>query len=243
MAIFTWNKKEVKDGDGEKQEFTLPDELVTQIKAGSEAAGKLGTIEEKLKGLDSIQQYVEDQKKEKEELKKKQQQQQRQEQQGTIEEQIEALMLEGKTSEAIALATSGQTLAIKATHAELVRREVFEDQEKFPYYHGDIKREVDSLIASQAVDFRTNPQNIENCYNTILGKHTKDIVEGKLKTRFAQSTSTTRSKSGTGDALDDKGKRQRNWDDDTEKGIREAARHSGLKYEDYVDLLDKEGVI
>ena len=65
---------------------------------------------------------------------------------------------------------------------------MFEDQDKFKFYHGDLKREIDSLLANQPVDFRLNPANIENVYNTVIGKHMPEIIEGKIKTRFASGT-------------------------------------------------------
>jgi hypothetical protein len=152
-------------------------------------------------------------------------------------------MLEGKTKDAIALATQGQTLAIKAIHAEQVRKELFDsDPDKFRYYTGDVKREVDALIANQAVDFRTNALNIENCYHTVLGKHTEEIVEGKLKTRFASGSGggTSNGSAGSSGASDGKESRIAGIAADSE--VIRAARQCGIPVAEYAKMLEEDGV-
>jgi hypothetical protein len=241
MARFPWQRSEEPE---KKDEFTLPDELVNQIKAGSEAASKVSKIEEMLTGLTSIVQADKaDREKAKTEAAAERARTAGTARDEQTDAEIEELILTNPR-EAIRRATEGQTLAIKAVHADNVRREVFEDQDKFKYYSGDIKREVDALLASQAVDFRLSPQNIENCYHTVLGKHTDEIAEGKLKSRFAGGENGGRGTS-TGSAGDSGsgGREKTALDADTSADIRKAAKQCGLKYDDYVELLEKEGVI
>lgn len=242
MAYF-WQKQKKEDGT---EELAIPKELEDQIKAGAEGAAKITKVEEMLAGLVSIQQTEANERKAaREAAERAAAAKARTESEGSLEEQIEALMLEGKTKDAITLATKGQTDGVKLALANDVRREVFEDEEKFPYYSGDIKRKVDALIASQGLDFRLNAQNVENCYHTILGQHTKELVEGKIKTRFASSDGGSRgtSSGAAGDSGAGKDKKTRTFDADMEKDLRKAAQQTGIKYEDYVEMLDKEGVI
>lgn len=238
MPIFTWQKKVAVEG--EKEEFTLPDDLTKQIKDGAEAAGKVSKIEEKLTELTNLfaSEAAARTKRETDEaariaaLNKNKQDE-------SLDEELEQLLLTNPR-EAIRRATEGQTIAIKAVHADNVRREVFEDADKFPYYNGDIKREVDQLLANQPVDFRIHPANVESAYHTILGKHTKEIVEGKLKTRFASSESNRGTSSGSAGNTGtggDKGKPELTDD------IRRAAKQVGIKAEDYAEMLEKEGII
>jgi hypothetical protein len=242
MARFPWQKAETSDG---KEEFTLPDELQKQIKDGADAAAQLPKITEMLAGLNSlVQEQVTSQKKRDDAGRQQQQQQQSSETSQELEERIEALMLEGKTKDAIALATRGQTLAIKAIHAEQVRKELFDSEpDKFQYYSGDIKREVDALIANQGVDFRTNALNIENCYHTVLGKHTKEIVEGKLKTRFASGSGgsgTSNGSAGSTGASD--GKESRIAGIAANSEVIRAARQCGIPVAEYAKMLEEDGV-
>jgi hypothetical protein len=231
---FPWQKD---DKTGEPV-MELPDELVDQIKKGAEASSKLTGIESTLADLKSIMaSSTEAAEKEKKEAAARAAAVARTEAEGSIEEQIESLMLAGKTKDAIALATQGQTQAIKAVHADNVRRELFEDTDKFKYYHGDIKREVDALLANQAVDFRMNPANIENCYHTVVGKHNAEILEGKIKTRFAASSGGSVSKGEAGDTGADDKKNLKLSDE-----AKKAARLLGFDEETYKKMLDEDGV-
>jgi type II secretory pathway pseudopilin PulG len=236
MARFPWQKAPESEGS---EGFTLPDELVTQIKAGSEAASKLGKVEQMLADLSTIVKTDADERKAaKEEEARQRLAAARVETDDTLEEQIETLMLAGKTKQAIALATSGQTTAIKAIHAEQVKKDLFEDQDKFKYYHGDIKREVDSLLANQPVEFRMKPENIQNCYDTIIGKHHEQILEGKIKTRFASGSGGNTASGSAGDSGTGGNKVKPPITDD----VRKAARAMGFDPEKYADMLIEEGI-
>ncbi|MDR3392435.1 MAG: hypothetical protein P4L77_11960 [Sulfuriferula sp.] len=219
------------------QELELPDELVTSIKAGAEAKEGLSRIEKMLKDQADVQAKKDaDDKAAKEAAELTRRKKELETQNDTLEEQVEQLMLEGRTKDAINLVTQGTTAAVLEVKADNARRELFEDAEKFPYYNGDIKRKVDSLLASQALQFRVNPANIENCYHTVLGKHTKELVEGKLKSRFAGGSGSSNA-GNTGGAGDD-GAPKGKVDDE----IRKIAKQFGMSGEDYAKMLEADGI-
>jgi hypothetical protein len=238
MALFSWQKKKAEDGT---ETFELPDDLAKDIKKGAEASEKLSKIEQMLADQKSVQEAKDaKEKKERDDAAAAAAKKKQEEVNGTIEEQIEALMLEGRTKEAVELAlknkTDALTSVVMTTRADQIKRELFENADKFKYYAGDLKTEVDSLLEKQPLAFRQDPANIENVYNTIVGKHHGEIMEGKIKTRFAGGTGTSHGSSGTGDNLDDK--KELVITDD----IRKASKTFGMKPEEYAALLDKEGV-
>ena len=234
---FPWQKN---DATG-VQELELPDELVEGMKAGKDAKEGLSRIEQMLKDQASLQAKKDKEEKDRADAAAAAARKREQEAAtGTLEEQIEALMLEGRTKDAIELATKSKTDALASvvmtTRADQIKRETFENEEKFKYYHGDIKTEVDSLLARQPLEFRQNPENIENCYNTVVGKHHSEIMEGKIKTRFAgASGSRDGGRAGESGTKDDK---PPVITDD----LRKAARLLGFKPEEYAKMLDDEGV-
>ncbi len=117
--------------------------------------------------------------------------------------------------------------------ANNVRREVFEDTEKYEYYTGDFKAEVDKLLAVQPLAFRNNPASVENVYYNVLGRKQKEIAEGKLKSRFASSTGATSSSgkvAGNEDA----------FTIEVDDNIRKAAKLVGMKPEEYAALVATE---
>ena len=241
MAIFPWAKK--VDDKGEEK-FELPDEIVIQLKAGVEAKASLTKMETMLEEMKNIQlQEKKDKDKAAADAAAAAARKAAADKQPEIDAEIEELMLTNPR-EAVRRLTEGQTNAIKMVHADALRREVFEDQQKFKYYSGDIKKEVDALLAGQYVDFRMNQQNIENCYLTVIGKHADEISEGKIKTRFAGSESSSRGTSGggAGDSGAD-GSGKKTYDAEYMKEIERAAKQTGIKTLDYIEMLEKEGVL
>lgn len=117
--------------------------------------------------------------------------------------------------------------------ANNVRREVFEDTEKYEYYTGDFKAEVDKLLAVQPLAFRNNPASVENVYYNVLGRKQKEITEGKLKSRFASSTGAT-SSSGKVAGTED------TFTIEVDDQIRKAAKLVGMKPEEYAALVATE---
>jgi hypothetical protein len=241
MALFSWQKKVKDDG---VEEFALPDELTTKIEAGANAAADLTPkVTEILKSLEGINKFVETQTAKDAATTRAAAAKTSTESQSELEERIEALMLEGKTREAVALASQPVTNEVLLLRADRIKREVFEDAEKYPYYSGDIKKEVDALLENQPVAFRNNAQNVENCYHTILGKHTPELVEGKLKSRFASSEGgrgTSSGSAGSTAVADDNKNRLATLEAD--ENVRRAAKHLGFTPKAYAEILDKEGI-
>lgn len=237
----------MKNDEG-KQELELPDELVSQIKKGADSADKVSTIETKLSELTTLfSNDLKDRKKREDDAAAasaaavaRKNHTERQEQ---IDSEIEELMLTNP-KEAIRKATESQSVAIMTLNANNIRREVFEDSEKFKYYYGDIKSEVDKLIAGQTLAARNDPSVVENCYKTVLGNHVDELVEGKLKSRFASSENGGRgTSSGSAGSTGTGGNEKKTRDADFESDLRRAAKQVGIKYEDYVEMLEKDGVI
>lgn len=236
MALFSWQKKPKEDGT---EEFTLPDELTNKIEAGANAAADLTPkVTQILESLEGINKFVETQTAREAAAAAAAAVSKRTETATETEERIESLMLEGKTKEAIALANQPLINEVMLTRADRIKREVFEDAEKFPYYHGDVKKEIDALLENQPIQFRNNAQNVENCYHTILGKHTAELVEGKLKNRFAGSEGGRGTSTGSAGSSSTSTKERPAITDD----VRKAAKLLGFKAEDYAKILDDEGV-
>lgn len=116
--------------------------------------------------------------------------------------------------------------------AREVRREVFEDEQKFPYYTGEVKAEIHKMLAAQDLSFQNNPAAVENTYYTVVGKMTKEIQEGKIKDRFAAGSGSRGS--GILDTEDNKIKLDSNDD------IRKIAKQLGMDEKDYIKLLEED---
>jgi len=235
MALFSWQKKQKEDGT---EELAFSQEDQERMDKAAKAAEELPAIKEKLSGLDKINEFIDAFKADREAEKQKTQRQQQQQQQQDTEAEFEDLMLtDPKKAMSMALQPTQQALLI--LRADNLRREVFEDSKKFKYYHGDIKSEVDKLIAGQPITSRNDPSVVENAYLTVVGRHHDEIVEGKLKDRFAASEGSGRSTSSG--AAGDTGtaeKKQTVITDD----IRKIAKGLGFKPEEYAKMLDEEGI-
>jgi hypothetical protein len=237
MTFLNWQRKAAEDG---QEGFTLPDDLQKKIDDGAAASAELPKIREMLEELKNIQVTASaEQKKKDDAAAARAAVSSRQEAEGTLEEQIEALMLEGKTKQALALANQPVTNEVLLLRADRVKREVFEDEQKFKYYHGDIKREVDALIAAQSIQAKNDASVVENCYKTVLGNHTDELLEGKIKSRFASSDNGSRGTSGGSAGDTGSGTHERKTPTDE---VRKAAKLLGFTAEDYAEMLDKEGV-
>jgi len=244
MARFPWQKQEV---EGKEPEFTLPDELQKKIDAGAAAAAELPKMTQVLNDLKSIMETSTKSAKEREDAAAAAAaRKQNEEQAGTLEERIESLMLEGKTKDAVSLATQPLATELLLLRFNQTKNEVFSDEDAFEFYHGDIKKEVDRLLEGQSLQFKADPaharENIKNCYDTVVGRHHKEILEGKLKNRFASSESSARgTASGSAGNSGAAGEGKRAPVQDLEE-IKKAARLLGFKTDDYIKLLDEEGI-
>jgi hypothetical protein len=233
-----WQRKEGSDSG----EIEFPDDLKTKIEAGATAATELKEVKEKLSGLDKITEFIDTFKSEEAKKKAAAVAAANNEHKEGRAAKIEELMLEGKTQEAIALATQDKDVAILTLNASNVKREVFENEKDFEYYHGDIKTEVDKLIAGQTLAARNDRSVIENCYHTVVGKHSKEILEGKIKNRWAASDSAGRS-TRTGAAGPSESDSEMPFDSLAQKDeIAKAAKILGYNSDEYRKMLDKEGV-
>ena len=225
----SWLQSKDEDDKGKKDDNALPPELEAKFKDVAETKKAVESIQEKLKGLDSITAYFDEQKKEKEDAKKADEEKKRK----AAEPQDEdlAAMLLSDPKKAISEMTSSQTTAILQLRADNIKRQVFEDNATdYEYYSGDIKKEVDALIASQDLKFQNNAASLANAYHTVVGKKMKEINEGKIKSRFAGSSASLGGNS-TRDSKD--------FEIETTPDIVRAARLSGMELEDYKKLVKK----
>lgn len=238
MPLFSWQRP--KDGQIAENEVkvVISPEDQKKIDDAVAATAELPKIKEQLEGLKGIQAFIEEQKKEKADAAAAAARKKQEEGAAALDDEIEQLMLTDPKA-AIAKATSGQAAAILTLRADNIKREVFEDAEKYKYYHGDIKKEVDALLSGQTLQARNDPSVVENCYKTVVGSHTDEILEGKLKTRFAGSESASRGTStGSAGSSGTGAKKELPITDD----IRKLAKSFGVKPEEYAEMLDKEGI-
>lgn len=223
-----WAKK-----DNEEGTIEFPDELKKKIDDSAAATAELPRIKELLEGMNS---FVADAKKEREEAARVAAAKRTQEHQESVDDEIESLILTNP-KEAIKKATDPLAQLLLQTRADGIKRELFEDQDKFKYYTGDIKREVDALIAGQQLSFKIDPASLENAYHAVVGKHFDEIQEGKLKTRFASSTGGNTSNGNAGDtAVKDY------TQSPIAEDIKKAAKQFGIDPKEYAKMLDTEGI-
>jgi hypothetical protein len=189
MAVWkpSWLTDDKNDKKEEKME--LPPELKTQFDKVDALDTKVSSIDERLKGLDSITAFVTDIKTRQERADKAAADKIKLEaDKNRDDDLLENILTDPKG--VINEVTKPQAEAILGVMAENVRRQVFEDREdEFPYYTGDLKKEVNTVLAAQPLAFRNNPASVENVYHTIVGKHMKEINDGKIKSRFASASS------------------------------------------------------
>jgi hypothetical protein len=236
MSVFNWQKKQREDGS---ESFEIPDELHKQIENGSKAAEELPKIREMLEGLQSfVESSTAAQKKKDDDAAAAAANSHRAETATETEERIEQLMLEGRTKEALALANQPIAAEVLMLRSDRIKRELFEDEKRFKYYTGDVKREVDSLINGQSLQMRNDPSVIENCYLTVVGKHNDEIVEGKLKNRFAGAEGN---RGTSGGSAGETGAGESKPTQLSGEALR-AAKQLGFKPEEYAKMLDEEGI-
>jgi hypothetical protein len=116
------------------------------------------------------------------------------------------------------------------TTSLVVRKQIFDD-EKFPYYHGEFAKKVDSYIDGLPITARADPATIKNCYKIVLADHMQDIADGKLKSKFAAASTTS-----TGNSVDIKQEKDIVLTDAQKK----AARAFGYDEKTYGKLLSEE---
>ena len=236
MALLSWMKKDREDG---KTDLEVKLDDATQKKL-DEALGlkeEFGKVTTMLEGLKGIQAFVEESKTEKEAAAARARAAASAEHSKETDAELQELILTDPAT-AIKRGTQDQSIAILTLRADQIKRDVFEDTDRFPYYSGEIKSEIDKLLAGQNLTLRNDPSVVENCYFTVLGKHTEEVREGKLKSRFAGSSGSRGTSSGDAGAGKGEEKEHLEINDD----IRHAARIAGMKPEDYAKMCYDQGV-
>jgi hypothetical protein len=228
------NKKE--DGT-EEVSVKLDDDTQKKLDSALSLKDDFSKVTEMLTGLKDIQAFVAESKREKEAAAAESARKARETQSQQTDEELQQLILTDP-GRAIKEGTKDQSMAILMLRADQLKRDVFEDQDKFSYYTGDIKCEIDKLLAGQNLQLRNDPSVIENCYWTVLGKHSEEIREGKLKSRFAGSGGSRGTASGSAGAGKDDAHEHLEINDD----MRHAARIAGMKPEDYAKMCYDQGV-
>lgn len=240
MPKWPWQNKE---GDKGEVEIDLPEDVKKQIEAGAKAATDIAEVKTKMSKLDSVTEFIDAFKAEREEVKKKQQQQQQQKQNEDQNAELEELWLTDP-KKAAEIQNRPTNIALMTLRADTLKREVFEDEKAYPYYYGDIKKKVDTLLAGQSLQARNDRGAIENCYKTVVGELLPDILEGKIKNRWAGEGSGGRgTSSGSAGSGASGGETETPFDSLGQKeDIAKAAKLLGFKPDEYRKMLDQEGI-
>lgn len=236
MPFLPWQKKDKEDGKTEV-EIKLDDDTQKKLDSALGLKDEFAKITTMLSGLKDIQAFVEESKTEKEAAAARARAAAAKEHSDATEEELQQLILTDPAA-AIRKGTQDQSAAILTLRADQIKRDVFEDTEKFRYYTGDVKSEVDKLLAGQNLTLRNDPSVVENCYWTVLGRHSEEIREGKLKNRFAGALGSRGTSSGDAGAGKHDEKEHLEINDD----IRHAARIAGMSPEDYAKMCYDQGV-
>jgi|SRR3974390_1267676 len=236
MPFLDWMKKEVKDGK-DQVEIKLDDETQKKLDKALTVSDDLAKMREQLNGLNSITAYFDEQKREKEVAAEAARRKVQADAQALNDDELQNLILTDPAA-AIKKGTQDQAVAILTLRADNVKRDVFENTEKFQYYTGDVKNEIDKLLSVQNLQARNDPSVVENCYWTVLGKHSEELREGKLKSRFASSSGSR----GTSTGAAGTGTEEKKLDLEINDDIRKAAKFAGMTPEDYAKMCYDQGV-
>lgn len=236
MPLLPWMKKDSSDGK-EQVEIKLDEDTQKKLDAALGMGEEFKKITTMLDGLKGIQAFVDESRAEKEAAAARARTEAQARNASQTDEELQQLILTDPGA-AIKKGTQDQSMAILMLRADQLKRDVFEDADKFPYYAGEVKSEIDRLLSGQTIQLRNDPSVIENCYYTVLGKHAEEAREGKLKSRFASSSGSRGTSSGNAGAGKDEDKEHLEINDD----IRRAARIAGMKPEDYAKMCYDQGV-
>lgn len=237
MPLLPWMRKD-KEGDDKAQlEISLNEDTQKKLDAALSLGDDLKKMREQLEGLNSIQAFVSDQKKKQEDAERAAAAAKARESASQNDEELQNLILTDPAA-AIRRGTQDQSVAILTLRADQIKRDVFEDEDRFPFYTGEVKSEIDKLLAGQNLQARNDPSVVENCYFTIVGKHAREAQEGKLKSRFAASSGSR----GTSSTSAGGGKSEENEKLEINDDIRRAARITGMEPEAYAKMLYEQGV-
>jgi hypothetical protein len=223
MALPWWKSK---SEEGEEK-IELPKEIQEQLNQTASLKTEVAEMKTKLGALDTISAWIAEQR----EAAKPKPTVKTPEQESEESEELAALLLTDPRA-AHARLNATTNASIMQLRADVIRRETFEDNaEKFPYYTGEIKSEINKLLAKQPLSFQNSPEALENTYYTVVGKMQKSISEGKIKDRFAAASS-----SRTGKTEEENGRITLEPNADIEK----AAKMLGITMKDYIEMLEKD---
>jgi len=232
-----WQKKE----GSEDLEVHLPDEIKAKLDgaASKEDLTKLSTTLEALQAsIASISSNAVAEAEERRKTAERKAAEQRVTQQQQTEEELAELALTDPVAamkRVVQGELGGRDSALLTINAANLRRETFEDVDKYPFYTGDVKAEVDKILAQQSLKAQNDPSVIQHAYHSIVGQRYKEISEGKLKSRFASSEGDRGSQ---GKSKESEAKQPRKMSEDDKK----AARILGFDEEAYGKMLEEEGV-
>lgn len=234
-----WQRRANAQGEEQGGEIEFPDELKTRLENAvdkstfdtkmDELRASLGTITARFQREDEERIRAAEQKRREAATP-----------QAMTKEQLEELMATdpvGAVQRLIKDQSEGSNNVLLAVRADNLRREVFEDTEKYPFYTGDLKSEIDKLIEGQTLAARNDRSVIEHAYYSTLGKHHKELSEGKLKSRFASSDIGARTSTGTVTPPSETDTLRPMTDED-----KKAAKILGFSEQDYQKLLKEDGV-
>lgn len=233
-----WQRKAGEDGK-EEIEVSLPDEFKAKLDSAvskSDFDSKLGELQASLSSITSRFQREDEERTRAAAVKR---QEESLSSSKATKEQIEELMATDPVSAVQRLikdqSESGNQILL-SVRADNLRREVFEDTEKYPFYTGEMKAEIDKLLEAQTLLNRNDRSVIEHAYFSTLGKHHRELADGKLKSRFA--TSDTGSRTSTGRTPGGESEELRPMTEEDKK----AAKILGFSETEYQKMLKEEGV-
>jgi hypothetical protein len=230
---YPWEKEEKK----EESKVELPKELEDRFSSvKTDVTTEVNKkIDERFSELAPVLEFAKSYKKDREdaEAARVEAARKKTEQENTTSDEDLAAELLNNPRKAISEATKGERALLLQVRADNIRREVFEDEaSEYPYYTGDIKKEVNEMLAKQSIAFQNDRSSIANVYHTVVGKRMKEINEGKIKSRFASFSSTNSSGPNASESEAKKIK--------VTPEIERAAKLTGLTTKDYVDMLEKD---
>ena len=196
MANKWWGSKDLKsEGEEEEREieFKAPKEFTEKLSKIDGLETSLSEVKSKFSVLDRMDSFLQEQ----DAAKAAARAEKAKEMAKTASATLEDKWIENP-QEAFNEASAPLKASIINAHSMNIRREIFDDAQEFEYYTGDFKKEVDNLIdTSLPATSKADPASIKNCYYLVLGRKQKEIREGKLKSKFA-STSTSSAKGSEG---------------------------------------------
>jgi phage I-like protein len=234
---FPWEKDYVPPEKKEDEIELKPSDVKAKLDSIDELKKNQEAQSEKLKSLDTITGWIQKQEAKENQVAREKQEADRKKVKEDEAEELDWALDPEKATKTLLANTLNETLrpmqlSILNTNAKNLAAERFSDQ-AFEYYSDPtFKSEVDKLISGLPPASKGNMEAIENCYHVVYGRKAADIKEGKIKSRFA---STSSSGNGTG-APSSKSEEVMTLTEDQKK----AAKMFGMSEKDYATGFKKE---